>query len=205
MAWTAEDFANFMFPNSKRKAPVLATLLKHPNCSITAEEINKELGLDIDKATIDGTQRVLREAKKIIKTRSRKNLRGPPTKEYLPGSLDETYKMPIFYNIFKEEARTSYADCLATAIVEPTTENDAHIHTLEERAMNGESKVIDNLILMLDQEEDECTRFNLVMALGRIGGTQAIDALRKTHTNDTCEKVCSIASTALKEIAQKGP
>lgn len=201
---TAEDFANFIIPNSKRKAPVLATLLKHPNCSITAEGINKELGLDIDKATIDETQRVLREAKRIIKTRSRKNPRGPPTKEYLPGSLDETYTMPIFYNIFKE-ARTGYADCCVTTIVAPTTENDAHIHILEERGKNGESKAIDNLILMLDQEEDECTRFNLVMALGRIGGTQPLEALRKTHTNDICEKFRSIASTALKEIVQKGP
>jgi hypothetical protein len=85
------------------------------------------------------------------------------------------------------------------AIIAPTTQKDADIRAFEERAKNGELEAIGNLVRLLDTEKDEKARFNIVMALGRIGGPQAIKALRTARTNDPCEKVRSIASTALKE------
>jgi len=109
MAWTSEDLAKHLFPHSSRKVPVISTLLRHPNAGIEAEEINKELGLETDKATIDETQRVLRDIEALLEIDTRKNGVGRPTKIYKPGRLMETYHDPIFQYLLGKE-REGYAD-----------------------------------------------------------------------------------------------
>jgi hypothetical protein len=109
MAWEPEDLARFLFPHSKRKIPVIAALMKHPNIGVTAEDINKELGLETDTATIDETQRILREIKDLIEICSQKNERGRPTNVYKPGRLMDTYNDPTYKHIFEKE-RVGYCD-----------------------------------------------------------------------------------------------
>jgi len=116
MVWTPEDLASLLFPHGRRKVPVISTLLKHPNNGVTAEEINKELGFETDSATIDETQRVLREIESLLEISTRKSGVGRPTKIYKPGSLIETYHDPIFSFVLGKE-REGYADVKIDAII----------------------------------------------------------------------------------------
>lgn len=102
MVWTPEDLAKILFPHSSRRVPVISTLLKHPNAGITAEAINEELGFETDKATIDETQRVLREIEVLLEIETRKNGVGRPINIYKPGRLMETFHDPIFSHILGE-------------------------------------------------------------------------------------------------------
>lgn len=96
MPWGPEEFANLYFPHSERKVPVYATLLKHPNWGVTAEEINEELGFETNKATIDETQRVLREIEDLIEITHRRTVKpGRPSKIYNPGYLLVNYRDAI--------------------------------------------------------------------------------------------------------------
>ena len=116
MVWDPEDLAKYLFPNSPRKVSVISTLLKHPNLGVTAEEINKELGFETDKATTDETQRVLREIENLLEIYTRKSGVGRPTKVYKPGRLMETYHDPIFSYIIGKE-REAYADFQVVAAI----------------------------------------------------------------------------------------
>jgi hypothetical protein len=116
MVWTPEDLANLLFPHGRRKVPVISTLLKHPNNGVTAEEINEELGFETNSATIDETQRVLREIENLLEISTRKKGVGRPLKIYKPGSLMDTYHDPIFSFVLGEE-REGYADSKIVAAI----------------------------------------------------------------------------------------
>ena len=138
MPWGPEDFAKHLFPRSTRKMPVYATLLKHPNYGITAEEINKELGLETDDATIDETQRVLREIEDSIEKNTRKNPRGGrPQNVYKPGSLKEMYQGQIYFHVLGKE-RLGYADSRADIILTPSKEDTRVDDLLESLKIDSE-------------------------------------------------------------------
>jgi hypothetical protein len=99
MVYTHEDFATHHFQHFKRRAPVVAALLKRPNWGYTAEELNETLGLETDDQTIEGTRRVLRDIDELLEICSRKKERGPPEKIYKPGKLLNSYRDPILHSV----------------------------------------------------------------------------------------------------------
>jgi len=100
---------------------VISTLWKHPNVGVTAEEINRELGFETDSATIDETQRVLRELENLLEIYTRKKGVGRPTKIYKPRLLMETYHDPIFSNILGK-GHVGYADLKADIALDCTND-----------------------------------------------------------------------------------
>ena len=116
MTWGPEEFAKHNFPRSTRKIPVYATLLKHPNCGVTAKEINEENGFKTDDATIEETRRVLREVEAIIDIELRKNPVGTQTKVYKPGHLLNSYKDPLYLHVLGKK-RDGFSDYRANPIL----------------------------------------------------------------------------------------
>jgi hypothetical protein len=114
MVYSPEDFAAYHFARFKRRAPIVADLLKHPNWGYTVDELNKSLGLESDDQTTEGTRRVLRDIEELLEICSRKKERGPPEKIYKPGRLLDSYRDPILHSILgksREEYRDSLISC----------------------------------------------------------------------------------------------
>lgn len=109
MVYTHEDFATFYFQRFRRRAPVVAALLKRPNWGYTAEELNETLGLKTDDQTIEGTRKVLRDIDELLEICSQKKERGPPEKIYKPGKLLDSYRDPILGNVL-DKGREEYLD-----------------------------------------------------------------------------------------------
>lgn len=213
MSFGPEDFAKHLFPRSTRRVPVYATLLKHPNLGITAEEINKELDLETDKATIDETQRVLREIKDCIETCRRKNPRGPPINVYKPGKLLEDYRSPLLPHTTLGKGREEYLDYHIRAYVVDTREeiDRLGIGDLEERASKGDQPALNRLIQMLSSEvRDEHSHgyikvdvgMQAAISLGNIGEPKAAPVLRKA-SSDPAAEIRDAAREALEKI-EKG-
>jgi hypothetical protein len=109
MVYTHEDFATFYYQRFKRRAPVVAALLKRPNKGYTVKELNEYIELETDDQTIEGTRRVLRDIEELIEICSLKKERGPPEKIYKPGKLSDSYRAPILYSVLGRE-REEYLD-----------------------------------------------------------------------------------------------
>lgn len=128
MSYDPENFAKQIFPRFPLRERVCVALLKRPNWGFTAEDLNEKLDRENSETAIEGIRGVLRElgtqkqGQGLLELGKSENPRGPPTKVYKPGSLMETYQMPIFFHVLGKERR-SYVDYQADIILAPSEEN----------------------------------------------------------------------------------
>lgn len=200
MPYGPEEFAELYYKKFPRIAPVSAALLKHPNWGFTVEELNKELGLEIDDTEVEGTRRVLRNIKDTIEIISSKNPRGPPTKIYKPGKLLEAYRHPIVSTVFgkgREEFYDYHVDC----VIVDARQDEARVHALEERAKKGEQSAFDELIQVLSSDASKYARQDAAISLGCLGDARAIEPLTKAMLND---EYSDVRSTAVRQLEPFG-